>query len=219
MAAWHQAAAQPGHEASPITPVEQFDDALLAAMRAGASSSFEARYRALEPVIARAFNLDAVPADSIGAYWANVPDDEMAGLVRAFRRYTVSSYAASFNSYNSKSFRVLPSMHKVSNDEAVVQTRLLRVNGSPIKLDYVVRRGTAGWQIVDVLTNGSSSRVAVPRSDFRQLLKSGDVPTLTTAPTGRWLPSSAECGHEYHQPVSMPRRPASGSAWVKRSSQ
>jgi phospholipid transport system substrate-binding protein len=36
-----------------------------------------------------------------------------------------------------------------------------------------------GWQAVDVLTDGSISRVAVQRSDFRGLLMAGGVPALT----------------------------------------
>jgi phospholipid transport system substrate-binding protein len=93
----------------------------------------------------------------------------------------VSSYVANFNSYSSQSFEVLPSMRAISNDEVVVQTRLLRAKDSPVKLDYVMRRGPAGWQVVDVLTDGSISRVAVQRSDFRQLLESGGVSALATA--------------------------------------
>jgi len=89
MAAWHLAVAQRADEASPSGPVDQLDDALLAAMKAGASTSFEERYRALEPVIARVFDLDAILAASIGLSWANIPTAEKADLARAFRRYTV----------------------------------------------------------------------------------------------------------------------------------
>ena len=59
------------------------------------------------------------------------------------------------------------------------QTRLNRVNATPIRLDYVMHQGPAGWQVVDVLTDGAISRVAVQRSDFRNLLMSGGVPALT----------------------------------------
>jgi hypothetical protein len=61
----------------------------------------------------------------------------------------------------------------------VVQTQLNRVNASPVRIDYVMHRGPAGWQVVDVLTDGTISRVAVQRSDFRSLLMSGGVPALT----------------------------------------
>lgn len=177
----HFAVAQPAGEASPRAPVEQLDDALLATMKASASMSFEGRYRALEPVIVGIFNLDGILAASIGLSWVSIPTAEKVDLARAFRHYTVSSYVANFNSYNGQSFEVLPSVRTISNDEVVVQTRLLRTNDSPVKLDYIMRRGPAGWQAVDVLTDGSISRVAVQRSDFRQLLESGGVSALATA--------------------------------------
>ena len=71
-------------------------------------------------------------------------------------------------------------MRAVGNDEVVVQSRLVPIDRSTIKLDYVMRRGSAGWQAVDVLTNGSISRVAVQRSDFRELLMAGGVSGLAT---------------------------------------
>jgi phospholipid transport system substrate-binding protein len=48
-----------------------------------------------------------------------------------------------------------------------------------VKLDYVMRIGPAGWQVVDVLTNGAISSVAVQRSDFHELLIAGGLPALT----------------------------------------
>jgi phospholipid transport system substrate-binding protein len=41
-----------------------------------------------------------------------------------------------------------------------------------------MRNGPAGWKVADVLADGSISRVAVQRSDFRHLLTSGGVPAL-----------------------------------------
>ena len=164
-------------EGSPSAQIDQFDNALLAAMKAG-NTPFEARYRALEPAVAQAFDLDAVLAASIGLSWATMPDAQKAQLAAAFRRYTVSSYVSNFNSYDGQSFQILPSVRSVGDDEVVVQTRMLRANDTPLKLDYVMRRGPAGWRAVDVLTDGSISRVAVQRSDFRQLLASGGVPAL-----------------------------------------
>jgi phospholipid transport system substrate-binding protein len=179
--AWRSAGAETTADANNL--VVQFNDALLSAMKAGASTSFDARYHALEPVVARVFNLDSVLAASIGLSWAAMPDAQKAELATAFRRYTVSSYVSNFNSYNGQSFQILPSVRAVATDEVVVQTRLLRPTDLPLKLDYVMRHGPAGWQAVDVLTDGSISRVAVQRSDFRQLLASGGVPSLTAGLT------------------------------------
>jgi phospholipid transport system substrate-binding protein len=171
------ARAQTAGDASATAPVEQLGNALLAAMKAGGSTPFDDRYRALSPVIERVFDLDAVLAASIGLSWSTLSADQKAALAAAFRRYSISSYATSFNSYNGQSFEVSPTVRALGNGQVVVNSRLRRADGSSLALDYM-RRGPAGWQAVDVLTDGSISRVAVQRSDFRGLLSSGGTPAL-----------------------------------------
>lgn len=175
---WWPASAETLDDTSATVPIQQLDSALLASMKAGGSTPFDQRYRALGPVIEQVFNLDAVLAASIGLSWATLPADQKAMLAAAFRRYTVSSYATSFSSYNGQSFQVSPAVRALSNDEVVVNSRLQRADGSSVALDYVMRRGPAGWQAVDVLTDGSISRVAVQRSDFRGLMRSGGASAL-----------------------------------------
>jgi phospholipid transport system substrate-binding protein len=164
--------------ASLFGPVKALNDALIAAMRAGATTPFDRRYQVLEPVIDRVFNLDAVLAASVGLSWSSIPDAQKAILASAFRRYTVSSYVANFNSFNGQSFEILPATRAIGSGEMVVNTRLIRQDEAPVELDYVMRQGSAGWQVVDVLTDGSISRVAVQRSDFRELLESGGARAL-----------------------------------------
>jgi phospholipid transport system substrate-binding protein len=178
-AAWYSADAQTADGALARAPIERLDDALLAAMKAGDRTPFTGRYRALAPVVERVFDLDAVLAASVGLSWTTLPGAQKAELATAFRRYTISSYVSNFNSYNGQSFQVLPLVRAVGYGEVVVQTRMMRVNDSPVKLDYVMRNGPGGWQAVDVLTDGSISRVAVQRSDFHELLIAGGVPALT----------------------------------------
>ncbi len=175
---WWPASAQALDEASATVPIQQLDNALLASMKAGGSTPFDDRYHALAPVVEQVFNLDAVLAASIGLSWATLPADQKAMLAAAFRRYTISSYATSFNSYNGQSFQVSPAVRTLGNGEVVVNSRLQRADGTSLALDYVMRRGPAGWQAVDVLTDGSISRVAVQRSDFRGLMSSGGAPAL-----------------------------------------
>ncbi len=163
---------------APQAPIERLDNALLATMKSGAGISFDQRYRALEPVLEQVFNLNAVLAASIGLSWAAMPDAQKAELAEVFRHYTVSSYVSNFNGYDGQRFEVLPSVRPVGNGEVIVQTQLIRADDSPVKLDYVMRQGPAGWQVVDVLTDGSISRVAVQRSDFQALLASGGAPAL-----------------------------------------
>ncbi len=173
---WHAARADSGANAT--APIQRLDAALLAAMKAGQGTAFSQRFASLEPVIEQTFDLEAVLAASIGLSWAAVPNDQKARLRAAFRRYTVASYAANFDNYTGQRFLLAPAVRAVGNGDVVVSTEIIAADGTGHKLDYVMRDTASGWKAVDVLADGSISRVAVQRSDFRELLNSGGTPAL-----------------------------------------
>lgn len=164
--------------AGPIAPIRRLNDALLAVMKQGQQTPFTQRYTQLEPVIDQTFDLSTILAESVGLEWPNLPGDQQASLLAAFRRYTVSSYAANFDSFSGQRLTIAPMVRQLGNGEAIVDTKIVPLNGSASSLDYVMRNVTGGWKVVDVLADGAISRVAVQRSDFRQLLVSGGVPAL-----------------------------------------
>ena len=178
---WHPAGAATDNGAEAIAPIQRLDAALLAAMKAGRGTSFEQRYAALAPVVEQTFDLDAVLAGSVGLGWSGLPNDQKAQLLAAFRRYSVASYTVSFDNFNGQAFQVLPAVRTVGNGEVIVQTKFVSGDGSVTPFNYVMRNGPSGWKAVDVLAEGSISRVAMQRSDFRSLLASGGVPALVTA--------------------------------------
>lgn len=173
---WRTARADAGTDAA--APIQRLDTALLAAMQAGQRSAFSQRYAVLAPVIEQTFDLDAVLAASVGLAWAAMPSDQKAQLLAVFRRYTVANYTANFDSYNGQRFEIAPTLRTVGNGEVVVATKIFAADGTSNKLDYVMRNTASGWKAVDVLADGSISRVAVQRSDFRHLLASGGTQAL-----------------------------------------
>ena len=112
-------------------------------------------------------------ATSVGPGWASLAPDEQNRLLDAFRRYTVATYVANFDSYAGQNFIVSPDTRSLNAGRVLVQTRIVPASGEPTELDYVMQPTGSGWKIVDVLAAGSISRVAVQRSDFRHLLSSG----------------------------------------------
>jgi len=160
-------------------PVQRLTDALLRVMKQ--NLPFEQRVSSLAPVIEQTFDLDAVLAASVGLIWSTLPGDQKTALGAAFRRYTIASYASSFDKFNGQRFDISPDVRSVGNGEVVVQSKIVPADGSATQLDYVMRAGPSGWKAVDVLAAGTISRVAVQRSDFRSLLASGGVPALMTA--------------------------------------
>jgi phospholipid transport system substrate-binding protein len=160
-----------------LAPVQQLVDGLLQIMKAGPGTPFPQRFDMLAPVIDRTFDLAAVLQESVGAPWGALPQDQQGMLTVAFRRYTIASYVNSFNTFNGQHFEVKPDTREVGNEQ-IVQTRIIPRSGDSHELDYVMREGGTGWRAVDVLADGSISRVAVQRSDFRRLLARGGALAL-----------------------------------------
>ena len=62
--------------------------------------------------------------------------------------------------------------------QRVVTTTITKPGRDPLRIDYVMRDEDSGWKVVDVLLDGTISRVAVQRSDFASLVSSGDASGL-----------------------------------------
>jgi len=167
-------------------PATALDDGLLASMKAGsAGKDFQARYDALAPVVRQAYNLPEVTKNSVGFLWSTLPAAQQQELSQLFEQFTISSYVAEFNTYSGQSFKVLPDETALGAKE-IVKTQLVPGDGSePVELDYVMENGANGWQITDVLLNGTISQVAVHASDFASMVTSGDASRLITALKGK----------------------------------
>jgi phospholipid transport system substrate-binding protein len=71
----------------------------------------------------------------------------------------------------------VPELRSAGADE-IVQTRIDGAGGTTHRIDYQMRQTPDGWRAVDVLLEGSISRVAVQRSDFRSYLASNSPEPL-----------------------------------------
>lgn len=150
--------------------------ALETAMRSGHTTPFPRRFDAVEPVVDQVFDLQTVLKVSVGLRWNSMRRGVQTRLLNAYRRFTVATYVASFDRYDGERFRILPGARAAGVDR-IVDTEIIR-GGEQRRLDYVMREGNGTWRAVDVLLEGSISRVAVQRSDFRTVLANGDADAL-----------------------------------------
>lgn len=164
-------------DAEASAPIAVLNRGLLAGMRAGKATPFPQRYNTLAPLVEGAFDIPGILQASVGPRWSALPPAQQAQLLDVFRRFTIASYVANFDSFGGEKLEVLPDSRSVGADQ-VIATQIVPSSGAATRIDYVMRRTPAGWRAVDVLLNGSISRVAVQRSDFRSLLGSGDAGPL-----------------------------------------
>lgn len=164
-------------DAEAAAPITALNRGLIAGMRAGKTTPFAQRFATLAPLVEAAFDIPGILQASVGPRWSALPAAQQAQLLDVFRRFTIASYVANFDSFDGEKLELLPDSRNVGADQ-VVASQIVPSSGAPTRIDYVMRRTPAGWRAVDVLLNGSISRVAVQRSDFRSLLASGDAGPL-----------------------------------------
>jgi phospholipid transport system substrate-binding protein len=158
-------------------PLAALNHGLLTAMKMGSGTPFDRRFETLAPVIDRVFDLPGILKTCVGPRWSTLSRPEQTALETTFRRYTIASYVASFDGYEGERFEILPDRRSIGSDE-VVATRIVGRGTDVSRIDYVMREQRGGWRAIDVLLNGSISRVALQRSDFRNLLAAGDAASL-----------------------------------------
>ena len=160
-----------------VAPIQALNAGLVGVLQAGQRTPFRDRFHFLAPTIDRVFDLDGILRISIGPRWNDIDAAQQAILLKVFRRFTIATYVANFDSGPEQRFDVAPKLRAIGTDQ-VVSTTLIPPEGDKVRIDYVMRQAGAAWKVVDVLLDGTISRVAVQRSDFRALLASGDPAPL-----------------------------------------
>lgn len=135
------------------------------------------RYRNLEPRITTSFHLARMIAIASGRHWRKSSPEQRLDLVRAFRRFSVGTYAKQFSSYSGETFETTGA--KAGPRKTVlVNTWLKRKSDSPVKITYVVKKYDTAWRIIDVVVAGGISQLAVRRSEYAATLKKGGIAAL-----------------------------------------
>ncbi len=173
--AWLGATQEP-----PTTIIASFYDALLAAMREGPALGFQGRSERLAPAIRRAFDLPLMTRLMVGPQWANLTPTQQQQLVSAFSDFSIATYANRFDEYSGERFQVDPNPTQTSSG-AIVHTKLVKSDGEPVQLDYLMRQTEAGWQIIDVYLSGTVIELATRRSEFSAVMRRGGADALVDA--------------------------------------
>jgi phospholipid transport system substrate-binding protein len=154
----------------PQSVIKSFYDTLLDVMKNGPKLGFSGRYSELKPAIEQAFNLPLMSRLSVGPQWQGLSPDIQRKITDAFGRLTISTYANRFEDYSGEKLEVLPDTAPASAG-TIVQTKLIKSDGDPVMLNYLMRETDGRWQIVDVFLSGTISELATRRSEFTSVLR------------------------------------------------
>ena len=168
--------------ASPATggdTVQGLYDALLGTMKNGRTLGQSGRFTQLEPVIRRSFDIPTMARLSVGPSWANLSEAQRQEIIDSFGRYIAAIYADRFDSYAGQKLQVTGEQPNPGG--VMVKSQIVKANGEPVKVDYVMRRNGEGWLISDIYLDGAISEVATRRSEFAAILKNDGIDGLIAA--------------------------------------
>ena len=166
--------------AEPSEVVDRFHEVLLSVMKKASSTSVTTRYKELKPEIEKAFNLPVMIRITVGPRWNTANTQQKRELIEAFKSMSVGTYASRFNGYSGQLFKTL----KVRNGPRgtrLVDTRIESPNDESVRITYVLGKFGDKWKIIDVLLDRGISEMAVRVSEYRSILRSHGVGSLTRA--------------------------------------
>jgi phospholipid transport system substrate-binding protein len=159
--------------------VQSLYDALLGTMKNGRILGQSGRFTQLEPVIRRSFDIASMARLSVGPSWADLTEAQRREMSESFGRYISAIYADRFDSYAGQKLEVTGEQPAPSG--VMVKSQIVKANGEPVKVDYMMRRNGDGWLISDIYLDGAISEVATRRSEFATILKKDGIDGLIAA--------------------------------------
>ncbi|MFL5266555.1 MAG: ABC transporter substrate-binding protein [Stellaceae bacterium] len=173
--------AHPAHAvpASSGDTVQGLYDALLGSMKNGRTLGQSGRFTQLVPVIRQSFDIPAMARLSVGPSWAAISEAQRQQIIESFGRYIAAIYADRFDSYSGQKLQVTGEQPNPGG--VMVKSEIVKANGEPVKVDYMMRRNGEGWLISDIYLDGAISEVATRRSEFGAIIKTEGVDGLIAA--------------------------------------
>ena len=159
--------------------VQGLYNALLITMKNGRTLGRSGRFTQLAPVIRRSFDVALMARLSIGPSWAGLSEAQRQQMTESFGRYISAIYADRFDSYDGQKLEV--TSEQAAPSGVMVKSQIVKANGEPVKVDYMMRRDGEAWLISDVYLDGAISEVATRRSEFSTIIRNEGIDGLIAA--------------------------------------
>ena len=163
-------------ETGGIDTVRGLYETLLQTMRNGPALGPRGRYAQLAPVIRRVFDIPFMTQLAVGPAWAGLTEPQRQQVVQAFERYIAAMYAERFDSYTGERLQVTG--EQSSPGGTVITSQIIKSDGQPVNVNYLMRNNGGVWQIADVYLDGTISEMATRRSEFAAILRAGGITGL-----------------------------------------
>jgi phospholipid transport system substrate-binding protein len=150
--------------------VQNLYTSLLTTMKDGSVLGGSGRYTQLAPVIRRNFDLPFMARLAFGVGWTSLTPAQQQQVTESYGRYMSAVYADRFDSYHGQKLEVTGERQDPPYG-VVVTSKIIKADGDPVEVDYLMRQGGGNWLIGDIYLDGTISEVATHRSEFTDILQ------------------------------------------------
>ncbi len=167
--------------------IDEFHLALLEVMKVAAALGFDGRAKRLQELLPAYIDQGYMAKKTLGRKWKKLTAQQRKDFLEAFYVLNVYSYADRFSGYSGEKFETLSSELDEQGD-AKVESRVVIMDGDPVRLLYRMHIVDGRWLVKDVYLNGSVSEMALRRSEYSSILKAEGIDALIVA---LWAKSDA----------------------------
>lgn len=167
-------------EEPPDAVVARVNAALIAAMQNAEALGYAGRRAALSPVLLESFNFPFMARGAAGRHWRKMSAAERTALAEAFTELSLATYAARFDGYGGERFEVGTTGERPRGTR-LVHNRLIKADGEPVAINYLLRKFDGRWRIIDVFLAQGISEIATKRAEYTSVLEREGIDGLIAA--------------------------------------
>lgn len=165
------------------SPAEQFVSGLadkVLAIAGQTDASAEDTEKAYRDVLNEGFAIRHIGEFVLGRFRKKASDEEIETFMTLFQDMIVTTYSRQFSEYSDAKVEVISSREDTDGSQ-IVESRIMRESGEPIRVDWKVGDMNGSLKVIDVLVEGVSMSVT-QRQEYASVMRSrGGVGGLNEA--------------------------------------
>ena len=110
----------------------------------------------LQAILYGHFDVRVIGRFALGRYWRQASAEQQRDYLDLFGRYIVKTYSAKFGQFSGEQLEIISETPLTNKIDVLVNTRIERPSGPPIKAIWRVRSRKDTRQIIDVMIEGTS---------------------------------------------------------------
>lgn len=110
----------------------------------------------VERILLPHFDVEYAAQRVLKVHWRAATPEQRKRFIDAFYKSLLRNYGSALVDFTGDRLKVLPSRTKADSKQALVNTQVKRSDGSPVAVNYRLRKTPQGWKAWDVIIEGIS---------------------------------------------------------------